>query len=197
MRCTICGKEFGNGTHCQNCGTDRVQGLASYSGFSPSDNPNNVSVLGRESILNNENLAVCFACGEIISVKSEYCPKCGQKLKEQCPKCGNIYSAKYEYCDVCGTNRVAYLKRLQQQQEERRKQEEAERRRKEEEQLEQKQKSEAEEFRDKIRLSKVTIILLIIFCISLLSFFIDFGFGWKIMLRLLPLYQQWSYPFWV
>lgn len=27
MKCSVCKKEFGTGTHCQNCGVDRVLGL--------------------------------------------------------------------------------------------------------------------------------------------------------------------------
>ena len=33
MKCANCGKEFGSGTNCQNCGIDRVSGLANYSGY--------------------------------------------------------------------------------------------------------------------------------------------------------------------
>lgn len=33
MKCSNCGKEFGSGTNCQNCGIDRVTGLANYSGY--------------------------------------------------------------------------------------------------------------------------------------------------------------------
>ena len=32
MKCAVCGKEFGDGTNCQNCGVDRVIGLGNYSG---------------------------------------------------------------------------------------------------------------------------------------------------------------------
>lgn len=177
MKCNICRKEFGNGTHCQSCGIDRVQGLASYSGFSPSDNPNIGPSLGRDNNSKMENLTVCFACGEIISINAEYCPKCGQKQKERCPKCGNIYSAEYEYCDACGTNRVAYLKELQQRKQEKKRQEEEARKRKDEEQkkkeieqaIEQKQKQEAEEFKDKIRLVNVSYWFIFLFLLSLIS----------------------------
>ena len=33
MKCAACGKEFGDGGNCQNCGVDRVTGLANYSGY--------------------------------------------------------------------------------------------------------------------------------------------------------------------
>lgn len=181
MKCTICGKEFGNGTNCQNCGIDRVQGLASYGGgFSPSTkqgpgtrqrddkgrfvNANKLQTMG--------NFEACFACSEIIPNDSEYCPKCGKKLKEKCPKCGNMCSAQFEYCNKCGTNRAEYareLKRKEQEekkkrklaeqkkceaeeaarkQEQIRKQREEEERRRQEEEI--RKKSEAEVFRKQV-----------------------------------------------
>lgn len=157
MRCNICGKEFGNGTQCQSCGIDRVRGLASYSGFSPSASRSSDirqrNDAGKYVSANNtqsgDAFAACFACGEIIPNDSEYCPKCGKKLIEKCPNCGSICSTQYEYCNKCGTNRVEYFraqkKREQEEkqkraQEEQRKREEA--RRLELEQLRQKQLQE-------------------------------------------------------
>ena len=159
MKCNICGKEFGKGTNCQSCGIDRVQGLASYSGFSPSPSRSSDTRQrndnGRYVSLNNmqsgNTLAACFACGEIIPNDSEFCPKCGKKLIEKCPNCGSICSTQYEYCNKCGTNRAEYIraqKKKEQEekqrkaQEEQRKREEAKRR--EIEQLRQKQLQEEE-----------------------------------------------------
>jgi len=34
MKCAVCGKEFGSGINCQNCGSDRVTGLGNYNGYS-------------------------------------------------------------------------------------------------------------------------------------------------------------------
>ena len=33
MKCSSCGKEFGNGVNCQSCGIDRFVGLGEYNGF--------------------------------------------------------------------------------------------------------------------------------------------------------------------
>ena len=33
MKCTNCGKEFGEGVNCQFCGIDRVSGLGNYNGY--------------------------------------------------------------------------------------------------------------------------------------------------------------------
>lgn len=33
MKCSKCGKEFGNGSTCMNCGADRVSALGEFEGF--------------------------------------------------------------------------------------------------------------------------------------------------------------------
>lgn len=125
MRCNICGKEFGNGTNCQNCGINRVKGLASYSGYSPSMQQDALArpvyedgrYVNSGNMHISNNYAMCFACGEIIPNDSEYCPKCTKKLKERCPKCGNICSTQYANCNHCGTNRSDF-ERIREEQEE-------------------------------------------------------------------------------
>lgn len=107
MKCTICGKEFGAGTHCQHCGVDRVTGLANYNGYNNSGDSSghNSSNYGASS-----NTTICFACGEIIPSNSEFCPYCSKQLYETCPKCGNTYSSQFPACNKCGTNREYYYK---------------------------------------------------------------------------------------
>ena len=109
MKCANCGKEFGSGTNCQNCGIDRVSGLANYSGYNNSTGSGNYdspSYGGQSS----HKTMVCYACEEIIPANSEYCPHCRKKLFEICPKCGNKFSSQYYNCNQCGTNLKQYLK---------------------------------------------------------------------------------------
>ena len=110
MICTICGKEFGSGTNCNNCGVDRVTGLGNYSGY---DRPSG-SHESHYSSSNNggyaSNTVVCYACSEIIPKNSFYCPACGRQLWVECPNCGATYSTQYKICSKCGTNRESYYK---------------------------------------------------------------------------------------
>ena len=123
MRCANCGKEFGNGTNCQSCGTDRVSGLANYSGYiGQDDNGYDSSDYGEQSF---PRTTVCYACSEIIPVGSTFCPACGKQLLVECPNCGHEYSSQYPVCSKCGTNREKYI--------ERKRREEAERKRKQKE----------------------------------------------------------------
>lgn len=110
MKCSNCGKEFGGGTNCQNCGIDRVTGLGNYSGYERPAGSN-----GRHySPLNNggysPNTTVCYACYDIIPANSVYCPVCGRQLLVECPNCGTTYSTQYKICSKCGTNRDVYYK---------------------------------------------------------------------------------------
>ena len=113
MKCSKCGREFGEGAHCQNCGADRVTGLGNYSGYNrPSGgyepHYNSSSNGGYAS-----NTTVCYACNEIIPKDSIYCPVCGRQLLVECPKCGSTYSSQYKICSKCGTNREQYYKQLE------------------------------------------------------------------------------------
>lgn len=110
MRCSICGKEFGEGINCQNCGVDRVTGLANYSSYGTSDYQGTNTSHYDSSYYSSPKTMVCFACGEIIPSDSEYCPYCRKKLYVKCPKCGNTYSSQFPACNKCGTNRNQYLK---------------------------------------------------------------------------------------
>lgn len=114
MRCTICGKEFGEGANCQNCGTDRVTGLANYRGYdNPTGTKNDLSGYGGHT---SPPMIVCYACGEIIPVNSEYCPHCRKKLYVTCPKCGYKYSSQYLNCNQCGINRKEYYEQKEKEQ---------------------------------------------------------------------------------
>jgi len=135
MKCAVCGKEFGNGANCKNCGTDRVTGLGNYRGYdAPSNSSGNVvsSSSRRENphqTVDNEpkivkvNSMICHACGEIIPADSKFCPHCSTSLYVTCPKCGHEYSSQYPACSKCGTNRQKYrdeqLERIHKENEER------------------------------------------------------------------------------
>ena len=120
MKCSKCGKEFGDGTNCQNCGIDRVTGLANYSGYSnPSNSLKNKTTptsrsgnthqeVVREPKIIKVDSIVCHACGEIIPADSKFCPYCSINLYVTCPKCGHEYSSQYPACSKCGTNAQQY-----------------------------------------------------------------------------------------
>ena len=111
MKCTNCGKEFGQGKNCQNCGVDRVTGLGNYSGY---DRPTGNDDYSGDKSSNyggySPNTTVCYACSEIVPVNSVFCPVCGRKLWVECPNCGATYSSQYKICSKCGTNRYVYYK---------------------------------------------------------------------------------------
>ena len=133
MKCAVCGKEFGNGSNCKNCGTDRVTGLANYSGYDNHARSSNHHYTDNAEQTSN-NITACHVCGEIIPSNSHFCPVCGTELFVKCPNCGNEYSTQYSICNHCGTNRKQFLEeqgkreaereaRLKKSQEEKRKQE--------------------------------------------------------------------------
>ena len=119
MNCTVCGKEFGEGVCCQNCGVDRVTGLGNYSGFEvPSGQKETRGKrTSQSSYSTNEllssNTMVCYACGEIIPSDSKFCPYCSTGLFVICPKCGHKYSSQFPVCSKCGTDREQYNKQLE------------------------------------------------------------------------------------
>ena len=113
MECSVCHKEFGNGGYCQNCGTDRIAGLANYHGFPPADN----NGFGINYYNSRERMMECYACGKVIPADSKFCPVCSTELFVKCPKCGHEYSSQYPSCNQCGTNREQYLKEEKERQE--------------------------------------------------------------------------------
>ena len=110
MKCSVCGKEFGEGVVCQNCGVDRVTGLANYSSYGTSDYHRTNTSHYDSSFNSSPNTMVCYSCGEIIPANSEYCPYCSKELYVMCPKCGQKYSSQFPACNKCGTNRKEYFK---------------------------------------------------------------------------------------
>lgn len=110
MKCSSCGREFGEGINCQYCGVDRVTGLGNYSGYDTSDYHGANTSHYNSSYNSSPKTMVCYACGEIIPINSEYCPYCRKKLYETCPQCGNTYSSQYHSCNKCGTNRADYYR---------------------------------------------------------------------------------------
>lgn len=119
MKCTNCGKEFGQGKNCQNCGVDRVTGLGNYNGYStPSKKktlkkPSNQEIkkisVHNDTPHQKEMFIICYACNEAIPSNSKYCPMCGKELYVTCPKCGFLFSSQYRFCSQCGTNCQDYL----------------------------------------------------------------------------------------
>jgi len=108
MKCANCGKEFGNGITCQNCGTDRFTGLGNYHGYSPSNNNDITTETKSEdnsNIDHTERMTICYNCNEIIPADSKYCPYCGRELTVKCPNCGNIIMSHFLFCNKCGKKR--------------------------------------------------------------------------------------------
>ena len=173
MRCSKCGKEFGEDTNCQHCGVDRVTGLANYNGYGTSDYQGANTSHYDSSYNSSPKTMVCYACEEIIPANSEYCPHCRKKLFEICPKCGNKFSSQYLNCNQCGTNLKQYLK------EER----EREFKRTEEAikvQLKEQYQREAQSLKDSLTLSKTNIVTTvltawILFCLT--PFYTFSGYG--------------------
>lgn len=120
MKCSNCGREFGEGTHCQHCGVDRVTGLANYNGY---NNSGNSSGYNTPNYGGSPRTTVCYACSEIIPLGATYCPVCGKKLIVTCPNCGYEYSSQYSVCSKCGTNRKEYEERKRREEEERQRRE--------------------------------------------------------------------------
>lgn len=122
MKCSVCGKEFGEGTNCQYCGVDRVTGLANFGSYGTSDYQR-TNTSHNDLIYNSPKTMVCYACNEIIPSNSEYCPYCKKKLYETCPKCGATYSSQFKVCNKCGTDRREFLNRQRKEEEQIRKKE--------------------------------------------------------------------------
>ncbi len=147
MKCSKCGKDFGEGTHCQNCGIDRITGLANYSGYD-SQVGNSISQYnGKDS---SPNYMVCYACGEIIPADSKFCPKCNCKLYVTCPKCGRSYSSQYSTCQYCGTNKALYNKQLKAEKERARREERERQEREKEKEQQQQIKNRAAELKSSL-----------------------------------------------
>jgi hypothetical protein len=187
MKCANCGKEFGSGTNCQNCGIDRVSGLANYSGYNPSigSNTNQRHKSQQDSFSTNggysySNTMICYACEEIIPANSEYCPHCRKKLFETCPKCGAKYSSQYRVCNKCGTDRYEYSKEMQAREKEERKRQLEDARKKQAQEREEQYKWEAQYLREKLppsvaSVSTVLISAWILFCLT--PFWPFYGYG--------------------
>ena len=116
MKCSKCGNEFGSGVNCQNCGVDRVTGLANYSGYDNHIGNGHHSSSDKMEYVPNRTTA-CYACGEIIPSDAEYCPYCRKNMYVNCPKCGEKYSSQYDNCPKCGTNRIQYYQMLEDEEE--------------------------------------------------------------------------------
>ena len=167
MKCSSCGKEFGACTHCQHCGVDRVTGLANYSSYDTSDYHGANTSHYNSSYNSSPKTMVCYACGEIIPINSEYCPYCRKKLYETCPNCGHEYSSQYLNCNQCGTNLKQYLK--EEKEKERKRTERAN-----ETQREEINKSEAQQLRSNFSSTILYIIFFIILAGGLFILFFSY-----------------------
>jgi hypothetical protein len=124
MKCSVCGKEFGEGTNCQYCGVDRVTGLANFGSYGTSNYQGTNTPHYNSSYNYSPKTMACYSCGEIIPINSEYCPYCSKELYVTCPKCGHKYSSQFPACNKCGTNRSQYYRKLEAEKEEARRLEE-------------------------------------------------------------------------
>ncbi len=162
MKCSNCGREFGNDINCQNCGVDRVTGLGNYNGYDrPTGNHeyHNSRGSSRYSSNNGEFVStkttVCYACSEIIPADSMFCPYCKKELLVTCPKCGKTYSTQYSVCNQCGTDRHDYyLKQEARKQEARRREKE-----REQAELEERKRQEEEANKEKTANTVVYFIM--------------------------------------
>lgn len=176
MKCSICGKEFGSGTNCQNCGVDRVTGLANYSGYDGHTRSSNPISLEKTEYAANK-ITACYACGEIIPEGSTFCPYCKKKLLTTCKKCGNTYSTQYSVCNKCGTDRYEYHKEMQAKEKEERKRQLEEARKKH---AQERYKREAQDIKEKfppsvVSVSTILISAWILFCLTPLWPFSGYG----------------------
>lgn len=192
MKCSNCGKEFGDGIKCQNCGVDRVTGLGNYSGYNvPSSDvmdkkedfsyteQKNHSIISQYHIANVGSI-VCYACGEVIPEGSTFCPYCKKKLLTNCQKCGNTYSTQYSVCNKCGTDRYEYYKEMQAKEKEDRKRQLEEARKKQAQEKEERYKREAQDIKEKfppsvVSISTILISAWILFCLTPLWPFSGYG----------------------
>lgn len=167
MKCSKCGREFGDGANCQNCGVDRVTGLGNYSGY---NRPSGSSEPHYSSSNNGgyaSNTMVCYACNEIIPANSEFCPYCCKKLYVKCPKCGHTYSSQFPACNKCGTNREKYNIELEERRKEDKKKEEAKKKAVEEDH---KIQNDARGLKTQIQGNYMVFWFLFSFSLSFLSF---------------------------
>lgn len=179
MKCAVCGKEFGSGINCQSCGVDKVTGLANYSGYDNSAGNSHLNSSNKMEYVSNRT-TVCYSCGEIIPSDAEYCPYCRKKLYEECPKCGKTYSSQFDNCPKCGTNRYEYHKEMQDREKEDRKRQLEETRKKHAQEREEQYKRDAQDLRDKlspsvVSLSTILISAWILFCLTPLWSFSGYG----------------------
>ena len=132
MKCNVCGKEFGSGAYCQNCGSDIITARGNYTGggygvpsqphhdsisnepakplqSKKSDINKNVSLPQNSDNMNGS--MICYNCAEVIPSDSIFCPCCGMRLFVECPKCGHKYSSRFKICNQCGTNYQAAIEK--------------------------------------------------------------------------------------
>ena len=110
MKCSICGKEFGNGANCKNCGTDRVTGLGNYSGY---DTPSNSSGKVESSSSRRENPhQIVDNEPKIVKVSSMICHACGEIIPADSPVSMNLWGFGAEYIETLKVGFIEALVRI-------------------------------------------------------------------------------------
>ena len=69
MICPKCGKEFGAGNFCANCGASKENNAAN-------------AVPGANTVVNPNNMKLCGSCGKPMAKNAKTCPNCGAKNKK-------------------------------------------------------------------------------------------------------------------
>lgn len=77
MVCSKCGKEFGEGNFCSNCGTPKAETAANVN--SVQTNP--VQAKPAPVIIGGD-MKACKSCGRMIAKNAKVCPACGAKAKQ-------------------------------------------------------------------------------------------------------------------
>ena len=48
----------------------------------------------------------CHHCGFAVTAEFQFCPKCGNKLRRDCPTCGYVCSPEFRYYTAVASDRI-------------------------------------------------------------------------------------------